>query len=107
MLSKGAFAELDVHLVLQQSLKYNLQMLYVFYKSFTKHKDVIHKHQYKSSHVFAKYCIHQVLKIGRSISEAKRHHYELKMAMVSFECRFGFIFGNHPNLMKTKGQINC
>jgi hypothetical protein len=36
-------------------------------------EDVIEEYEHKFSQVFGKYCVHEFLECGRSVTQAKRH----------------------------------
>jgi hypothetical protein len=91
LLSKVAFVELDVQLIVKQGLENQLEVSNVIIKCGTVDQNIIHKYQHKFSHVFAKDIIHKALKGGWGICKSKRHNSKLKMSMMSFECSLGLI----------------
>ena len=74
-------------------------------------KNVIKKHQYELAQIRLEDTIHEGLKGGRGIGEAKRHYHELIMPLVSPEGGFMLISFPHPDLMIAGCQIkfgeNC
>jgi hypothetical protein len=66
---------------------------------------IIKKHQYKFSQKLRKDAIHEVLKCGRSIAEAKRHYCVFIMPLVCGEGSLGDIFWLHSDLMVARSQV--
>lgn len=71
----------------------------------TVDKNVIKENKHKVAQVGAEHIVHQCLECRRGIGEAKRHHQELEVAMMSPECRLRDIVRMHPHLMIAGAEV--
>jgi len=65
-----------------QLMQHGAHMLKVFCPGRTEDQNIIKKHKHKAANVRLQNIIHECLKRGRGVGEAKRHDKELKMATV-------------------------
>ena len=66
----------------------------------------------KLTDMSAEHRVHEALKRSRRIAEAERHHSEVIMPLLCFECRFFFVLLAHANLMVDSmeiylGKVGC
>lgn len=71
----------------------------------TVDENFVKKHQNKFAQKWAKYVIHESLKCGGSIGEAKRHYKELVVARVSAKGSFMDISSRHADLVISRFEI--
>lgn len=72
----------------------------------TENQDIVEEHKNEVADEVIQYLVHQGLECSRCISEAERHHQELKMAVMCAKRCFLNIGVVHPLLMVPAAQIN-
>jgi hypothetical protein len=73
--------------------------------SFTIDKNIIKENQYKMMEERMKDMIHETLKSGGRIIEAKWNNQELIVTLMSFECILENVFFFHTNLVVDRAKI--
>jgi hypothetical protein len=68
-------------------------------------KNGIKENKHKPAQVGAEDIVHQSLKGRRGVGEAKRHHQELEVAMMSLKCCLGDIIRMHPHLVVARPMV--
>ena len=91
--------------MLREKLHDKIQMMEMLSPGFTIDEDIIKEDQNEFSKVGPKYFIHQCLKCGRSISEAKGHDQKFIVTIIFVECYFMDILLMNLNVMIPKMKI--
>jgi hypothetical protein len=68
-------------------------------------KNVIKENKHKPAQLWSEDVVHQSLKGRRGVEEAKRHHQELEVAMMSPKRRLGDIIRVHPHLVVARSKV--
>lgn len=85
--------------VLSQCSQYLLQVVLVVFHSCTVNEYIIQEDQNKFSQKWLQHLVHNALKGGRCIGEAKGHHLELVISLMGLESSFVLIFWMHSHLV--------
>jgi hypothetical protein len=68
-------------------------------------KNIIKENEQKPTQVGVEDVVHQSLEGRRGVGEAKRHHQELEVAMMSPKRRLGDIIRVHPHLVVARTEV--
>ena len=72
----------------------------------TSCRSVCHrKHKDEPTQEWPKDIVHQDLKGGRCIDEAKRHHQELKVAVMCVKCHLFYVLWVHAHLVMARAEV--
>jgi hypothetical protein len=72
---------------------------------FTINENIINENKYKLMEKRRKYIIHETLKSGRGITEAKGHDQELIVALMSSKCIIGNVLFFHMDVVVARTKI--
>jgi hypothetical protein len=80
-------------------------VLQVFGPRRAVNQNVIQKHQNELAEIRSENIVHERLECGQGIGEAKGHHQELVVPLVSAERRIVDVVRVHPNLVKVSSLV--
>jgi hypothetical protein len=101
-----ALAELCIKLMITQSLKHNVKMLFMFFLTFRKDQYVVNEDHDKLVQFFHENHVHQVPEVSGGIGQPKGHHQILIETISGGESGLCYIFITDLNLMIAKMKVN-
>jgi hypothetical protein len=101
-----ALAELRIQLMITQSLKHNVEMLFMLFLTFRKYQDVVYEDHDKLVQIFHENRVHQVHEVSGGIGQTKRHHQILIKTILSGESSLWDIFFTDLDLMIARMKVN-
>jgi hypothetical protein len=99
-------AKLRIQLMITQSLKYNVEMLFMHFPTLKKDQDVINEDHNKLVQLFHENRVHQVHEISGGVGQTKRHHQILIKTVSGGESSLCNIFCTDLDLMIARAKVN-
>jgi hypothetical protein len=99
-------AELHTQLMITQSLKHNVEMLFMLILTFRKDQDVIYEYHDKHVQLFHENRVHQVHEVSRGVHQTKKHHQILIKTVSGGESSLWDIFFTDLDLMIARTKVN-
>jgi hypothetical protein len=100
------FGELNIKLMISQTLKDDSEMFSMILLVFGIDKDIIDEDHYEFFELRHKHGVHEVHEVGWGICETKGHHQELVETITSGESSFRNVTRSNFDLMITRMKID-
>jgi hypothetical protein len=104
--SELTLAELRIEPMITQSLKHNLEMLFMLFLTLRKDQDVINEYHDKLVQLFHENRVHQAHEVSRGIGQTKGHHQILIETVSGGERSLWDIFFMDLSLMIARTKVN-
>jgi hypothetical protein len=101
-----ALAELHIQLMIRQSLKHNVEMLFMLFLTLRKDQDVINEDHDKLVQLFHENRVHQVHEVSGGVGQTKGHYQILIKTISGGESSLWDIFFMDLDLMIGKTKVN-
>jgi hypothetical protein len=92
--------------MITQSLKYNVEMLFMLFPTLRKDQDVINEDHDKLVQLFHENQVHQVHEVSGGVGQTKRHHQILIKTVSGGESSLWDIFFTNLDLMIARTKVN-